>query len=415
MYKVKDIQRVFRPLVGFRNPIITGIAYDLQYLDQTTSCIYVNDQHPLLTKENLFSLAPDPSTTTYQSWLSSTQYYEGDVVESGGSIYVALSDNINTTPSGSSEWQKTNDFEQHLREKLDASIIQLIEDWIARKFQRRTARNLLERKRLFPGAYEIRDEQYTTDGNLILGHKIEVPRNQGLIARIERVGFQYYQPVTFTIYLFKSDTKDPVKSATMTISSAYTQTWVDANWELEPNSAYFVAYFLGDLGKNPAYIDHTPDLQTYGQSGYNYWPYSKFFSITGFSYPATKISEIWPLEDNIYTLAHSYGINLEMSASCDYTELLIEQAPLFASALSMRCALTLLQEFIHNPQSVVNRNERTINKDQLLYEIEGDPRGRKGGLRHRYEQALDALQFDFTGIDTVCLPCRKRSAKYGSI
>jgi len=69
----------------------------------------------------------------------------------------------------------------------------------------------------------------------------------------------------------------------------------------------------------------------------------------------------------------------------------------------------------YNPNTRVNRHESNVKRNEILYEIDGDTQGRKGGLRYMLDKAIDEIQFDMTGIDKVCLPCRRRGVKYTSV
>lgn len=112
-------------------------------------------------------------------------------------------------------------------------------------------------------------------------------------------------------------------------------------------------------------------------------------------------------------------INLKFKkkiASCDYTELIVDQKLLFKTIISKQVAMDMLRQLAYNPNVNINRNQSNINIKQILYEIDGDSRAmHKGGLKKEMEDALEAITLDFTGIDKECLPCQKRTVKYRTV
>jgi hypothetical protein len=80
-----------------------------------------------------------------------------------------------------------------------------------------------------------------------------------------------------------------------------------------------------------------------------------------------------------------------------------------------KIGIKVLQALAYNAEARINRNERNIDFNQIQFEINGDTQGKKQGLLNDYSNALNAISFDTTMIDKICLPCRKTGAKIGTV
>jgi hypothetical protein len=123
-------------------------------------------------------------------------------------------------------------------------------------------------------------------------------------------------------------------------------------------------------------------------------------------------------DDIVSNLGTNYGLNYKVSVSCDYTDFILDQKEQFQTIISKRVAMNLLRVLAFNANSNVNRSSSNVDSTRILYEIDGDSQSTEGNnrsLKDQYETALMAIQFDQTGIDKVCLPCRKRGVKYSTI
>ena len=127
---------------------------------------------------------------------------------------------------------------------------------------------------------------------------------------------------------------------------------------------------------------------------------------------------LWNVKENKYTVNTNYGLNFLISTNCDYTSLIVDQPSVFKSLIWYQVAINLLRELAINPDSRINRNEANLTKNQLLYEIDGDSQGYKSNnnsISFKLKSAFKGVQLDVSGIDKICLPCRKRSARIKEI
>jgi hypothetical protein len=103
---------------------------------------------------------------------------------------------------------------------------------------------------------------------------------------------------------------------------------------------------------------------------------------------------------------------MELSVACDLSDFIIRERDIFATCVQKQMAATVLRTLAMNPDVRVNRNQANASRENLLYEIDGNPQGRATGLGKELKEAYDALDLDTRGIDRICLTCKPTFVKY---
>jgi hypothetical protein len=145
---------------------------------------------------------------------------------------------------------------------------------------------------------------------------------------------------------------------------------------------------------------------------YNLW--SQYLTLHPFSTTGAK-TELGDIESNVYTYSNNYGLNLQLSVACDYTDFIIAQRDAFKTVIGKQLAVDMLREMAFNPNARINRGEENISRQEILYEIDGDTRGRKTGLYNELEKAYSAVEISLEGLHHICLPCEKKGIRYKGI
>lgn len=375
MYSVSQIKSGLigtSPLLSWRqNPDSSGVQIsDANLIATPSSGLYFNDFHPLLTPDNLFSLRPD------------------FMVNQTGTT-------LNTN------------FSTWLRQKTEASVLKAVEAWLAHKFKERTARNLLERDTIFKTATGT---QKDVNNSKKVGKEFVPKRNRGIKMTIKEVGIQLDENCTVTLYLYHHGAQVDTEVVTYT-GNGQTQ-WVTVNWELSGEGSYLVFY---DQAQN-AGVQSINGFYDYIGNTIERPPYYSEKCFRYFSSTEFEVSDVTdtPLS---YTGGTNHGLNFKATVECDYTEFILDQKNLFKNLIGYQVAMDMLREMAYNANVRVNRNASNMAESQklILYEIDGDSQGRKGGLAMKFEEAMKTLQFDETGIDSVCLNCKRRGIRIGSV
>lgn len=370
MYSVSEIKSGLigtTPLISWRqNPDSSGVQInDTSLVTTPSSGLYFNDFHPMLTTDNLFSLRPD-----------------------------YMLDQTGTTLNTSySSW---------LRQKTEAAIIKSIEAWISAKFKDRTARNLLERDTLLKTAT---GSETDTNNSKKVGREFVPVRRRGIKMTIQQIGLQLDTNCTVTVYLRHQNSNE--QSTSFVYTGNGVPQWKTVNWEIDGEGSYLVYYDqaqnAGVKSINGIYDNVAVETECAIKCG-------RYFKSTEFE--TDSLTQPIP-----YTGGTNHGLNFKVMVECDYTEFILEQKTLFKNLIGYQVAMDMLRELAYNANVRVNRNVSNANEMQklILYEIDGDSQGRKGGLSLKFDEALSTLKFDETGIDSICLNCKRRGIRIGSV
>lgn len=403
-YDATTILAALTPLVGYRqneDPNGTQVSE----LITSSSGLWFNDAHPVLTTDNLIAISPDTAAITYNAWNAGTSYVVGDIVTSSGTLYIATASNTNDVPP-SGNWSVYSPFSIWLREITESLILKSIRSWFNLKIIQGTATPLLENRKLYQSSGNISD--LDTNYADLVGLELVPIRSESYRLHISSIGLQFDTAETKTVYLFKSNSTAPLQ----TLSAAYTGSgsleWFDVDWDLDGDGVYYIAYDQGVITGQS--VNGARDYFRYKAAQSNY-PKSKFFQANPFRVNSDG-SALWDIQTNSYTNDTNWGINLQLSVSCDYTQLIVDQKDVFADLIQLEVAQHFIRKLAFNPNVRVNRNQSNIQTEKLLYELDGDSQGRDRGLRKEYEKTLQATTLDFSNVDKLCLPCRKRGSSW---
>lgn len=409
MYNVSSLKTGLIGLVGWRqNPDPSGT----QLTDMLTSAsgLYFNDQHPLLTFENLKSIAPDFSLVSFPAWSALTAYVAGNKVSLSGTLYIAVASSTNQTPPNSTYWSVYHPLTAWLKEKTEAAIIGVIEDWIGWKFEVKTAKSLTGRAQAFMNAVRITD----LDENIgdVVGFEFTPHTSRHTVAVIEKIGVSLSENQSLTVKLFASNSPTALQTQVIAYTGAGGEQWQEVNWELPAGPSYYVVYNQDTLTGQS--INGTRSYNV-GESGETVMPFEvRGLVLSAFRAQADDVAALWDVNENLYTVSTNYGLNFRFNVRCDYTDFLLEQKDLFKTVIAKGVCMRLLREIAYNANVRTNRNNANMNAGlkEILYEIDGDSQGRPGGLKKEYDQAMKAADFSSVGLDRECLPCRKRGVQY---
>ena len=427
MIRIADIQDKMLHLVGWKQ------SYDLSdimlssNLTQTESGMYFQQIHPLLTLDNLRSIAPDFQNYNWQVHDVNKAYKSGEVVRIDDSLYKAIQDVPAETDILDSEyWTETNPFSEWLEEKTKASIVKLVNKFINMKLADKATKSLIENKILFDGTGRLTNK--IENRNKLVGFEIDTVRSKGVTVKIDKIGLQMTEPGSYTLYIFHSSNPEPIYTLTFEKTKANSLEWFKPKDDIllpyesantDAGGSWYLVYKQSELPENAQAIYKDRDWSTGPCKACSrseflaYQAWSKYIEIHPF-----YISEDEEFDPEImnFTYDKNYGINLEVSAYCDLTDFIIKQRAMFQDVLSKQVAIDFLREFAYNPNVRTNRHSINASKLDILTELDGDANSmRQSGLSYELDIALKALSISTQGLDRVCLPCVNNGIKYRSI
>lgn len=439
MIRANDIQEKLLHLIGWEQNYDTS---DLKISDALTvseSGLYFQQIHPLLTLQNMSCIAPDFKNTTFNEYDSEKEYRKGNIVKINDTLYKALQNCKGISPEDESNeiydateyWVETNPFSEWLESKTKASIQKAISRYYTEKIAQGTYKTLCENKTLFDGTGRIVD--VVKNRRNLVGFEIVPIRAKGITTKINKIGLQFTEPGEYTLYLMHSSMYEPVKVITLTKTRKNSIEWFTVDdlylpYQSENNDAggsWYLCYLQSQLPEGSQAIRKDKDwskepCKSCSRSEYTSWlSWSKYLEVHPFYVNEEMLNEgmtLWDVENNEYTYDTNYGINLEVSVSCDITDFIVEQRAIFQDIIAKQVAIDMLREFAYNANVRTNRHSINASRIDILYEIDGDSSSMKqSGLSHQLNLAYKAIKLSTEGLDRVCLPCKNNGIKYRTV
>ena len=434
MVRALDIQEKLLHLIGWEQNYDTS---DLKISDALTvseSGLYFQQIHPLLTLQNMSCIAPDFKNMTFEEYDAEKPYSKGNVIKYESLLYKALQNSTGKQPDIESEyWVETNPFSEWLESKTKASIQKAIARYCNEKIAQGTYKTLCENRTLFDGTGRLVD--VVKNKKNLVGFEIVLVRAKGVTTKINKIGLQFTEPGEYTLYLMHSSMDAPVKIIKLNKIRKNSVEWFSLNdvylpYQSEDNDAggsWYLCYFQSELPEGSQAIRKDKDWskEPCGSCSRRellaWMAWSKYIEVHPFfvNEELVEIEEkprLWDVENNQYTYDNNYGLNLEITISCDITDFIIEQRMLFQDIIAKQVAVDMLREFAYNANVRTNRHSINASRLDILYEVDGDSSSmKKSGLSYQLDMAFKAIKLSTEGIDRVCLPCKNNGIKYRTV
>ena len=435
MVRANDIQEKLLHLIGWEQNYDTS---DLKISDALTvseSGLYFQQIHPLLTLQNMSCIAPDFKNITFPEYNSEKEYSKGNVVDYQGTQYKALQKAQGKQPDIESEyWVETNLFSEWLESKTKASIQKAIARYCNEKTVEGTNKPLCESRTLFDGTGRLVDT--VKNKKNLVGFEIVPVRAKGVTTEINKICLQFTKAGEYTLYLMHSSMDAPVKIIKLNKIRDNSAEWFTVDdlylpYQSEDNDAggsWYLCYFQSELLEGSQAIRKNKDWskEPCGSCSRRellaWMAWSKYLEIHPFFVNEELINtedeslHLWDVENNQYTYDNNYGLNLEVTVSCDITDFIVEQRMMFQDVIAKQVAVDMLREFAYNSNVRTNRHSINASRLDILYEVDGDSSSmKKSGLSYQLDMAFKAIKLSTSGIDRVCLPCRNNGIKYRTV
>lgn len=430
MIRIQEIQEALLHLVGWEQD------YDPQRqiadsLTETESGLTFQQAHPMVTLENIRAIMPEGYMYQYPAWSNSTEYKKGDKVSHSDKVWESTANhNEGNTPADDSDYWKEYDFVSVWIDRLTRSAIaKTVQTFLGMKTLQQESKTLLERRSLFDGAGRLNNT--ISNGQKIVGMEIVPAYSMGVTTRLERIGLQMTGATgKVVLYIFHSSQVAPYKTIDFTVTKGDgTMEWMDLKDVYLPymgeTGAWYLCYDQADLPEGMEAVNVTKDWSrepcgTCNRGSLEAWrELSRYIQVSPFRTDAletfAEYPEMWDIEKNIYTNTHNYGINMVVSVGCDLTDFIIKQRSIFATVLQRQLAVDVIRTLAMNPEVRVNRHQANASREDLLYEVDGNPQGRATGLGNELKEAYAALDLDTRGIDRICLTCKPTGVRYTTV
>lgn len=426
MIRIKELQEQLRPLVGWESD--GTLPSDLTESD---SGLYYQQRHALLTLDNIRSILGNNADAP--AWNNQTAYSVGSIVTQGAQLWKAdTATAAGDEPGVSDKWSEYDELSDYLRRATDSGIATMVNKFVENKSMGRTSKALLEHKTIFDGSG--RTNNVVVQTHSLVGWELEPMRNLGVTVQIHRIGLQMRSAAgVVTLYLFHSSRSEPVKVFHLEVLRQSTYQWFSVQDVFLPylgsdtNSGgkWYLCYHEDDLPTGMEAVNMIRDFakdpchQCGGGNVSEWRNLTRYVRVSPFAVTVesdwSEHPEMWDTEDMEYRSKNCYGINIELSVGCDLTDFIKAQRNIFASVLQTQVAYDVLRAIAYNPNAAVNRNQSNVQRQDFIMELDGSTYTRSAGIRGELERAYKALEVDTQGMDSVCVPCRRRGVNYGGV
>jgi hypothetical protein len=437
MYRVAKIKELIS-LIGWRQNFDTADFEIDASLTTSDSGQFYQDIHPLLTLDNVKSIAPEFERVTIPDWVVGTNYTTGQRVTQSGNTYIALRDNVGVDPTtddqnNPTDWDLYDAFSDWLKQKTEASIIKAVKNIYDYRIKEEAAKSLIENKVLFDGTGRIKNTLGNT--NSLVGFEITPLRGFGVTTKIDKIATQFTGGVEdLTLYLFHSSRSEPIRTITLTRTLDDSMEWFTPDQDIflpyvgggnDAGGSWYLVYDQNALGANVEAIikerdwSKRPcsDCQSERFDYENWRAWSKYLEVHPFkTNDDFSGTVLWDVESNLYTYSTNYGLNLQISVHCDISDLIVDQRKEFETYLGLQVAADFIREMAYNPNYNINRTQQNFSKAELLYELDGDSTSyKKSGIKHELKVAMEAISINLDKMSRVCFQCNRRGVRYKSV
>ena len=436
MVRACDIQEKLLHLIGWEQNYDTS---DLKISDALTvseSGLYFQQIHPLLTLQNMSCIAPDFKNITFPEY-ENKEFSKGNIVTYNGKTYKLIRETNRdeqkqlVPPYNSEYWVETNPFSEWLEGKTKASIQKAITRYCNEKTAEGTNKPLCESRTLFDGTGRLVDT--VKNKKNLVGFEIVPIRAKGVTTKINKICLQFTKAGEYTLYLMHSSIYEPIRTIKLTKTRDNSAEWftIDDLYlpyqseDIDAGGSWYLCYSQSELPEGSQAIRKNKDWskEPCGSCSRRellaWMAWSKYLEIHPF-YVNEELTDIedeslhlWDVENNQYTYDNNYGLNLEVTVSCDITDFIVEQRMMFQDVIAKQVAIDMLREFAYNSNVRTNRHSINASRPDILYEVDGDSSSmKKSGLSYQLDIAFKAIKLSTSGIDRVCLPCKNNGIKY---
>jgi len=403
--------------VGFRGSLDTTMPTLESDLLASSSGLYVNDQHALITVENIYNCIVNTGLITLPTaWSNSTNYTTGQQVTVSGIVYKALANNTNVAVTVTATWERLgNPISIYLTEKLKQAQANLAQKVFQQKNLNQSAKSILPDVMLYDNNANIRKTIPTQ--NRFVGFKLTLTEGD-LGAIIRKLGMMFNSAQTdLNIYLYNSSIQDAVKIWTVTTTKQFTFEWITLAEQTmsflsdttNAASEFYIGYYEEDLAGSMAINNEYSFLKNFcgpcnplNANLRNKW--SKYLRVEPFYVTSTNLpgdrtmwnSDFTEITDNI-----NFGLNLLVSVFCDVTDYFCRNKAGLGNAIALQCAVSIIEDMAFSARD----NQQSQKLANMATFALGNQQNNTPGLMDKLNQAIMQVDFNYSGTNSDCLPC----------
>lgn len=420
MYIQTTVIDCLKNLVGFRQNDNPDYPTLVPSLLTTETGLYFQDAHPLLTIENIDQCARNFDHYSFPNYAAGSTYSTGQRVRFSGLVYESLVDsNTGNQPDTSPiQWTEVNLLSQFLISMVEAGVNDVAKFLFIDKKIREITKTIFENVLLFTGVGSLADKVIKRDR--FVGFAIELKDHNNLQTIINRIGMQFdtVNPA-FDLYVFHTSRTDPIATLQFNVTGPNNFSWHTPTTGSIPTLEYhsrdydvgglfIIGYYEEDLVGQAIDKEYNFNREPCGSCNrlnldyYRKW--SEFMNITPIEVSSGNIGtkgQLFDINNLGYTYHENFGLNLDLTVRCDISDFICQERTVFTDAVYYSVAKNLIRMIAFN----VRENDVSKQvKQEALVELE-----REFGISTSVKRAMKALSFDFSDLNTACLPCNQQA------
>jgi hypothetical protein len=309
MYQIDQVKTGLSGLIGWRQDTVSGIPTISAENLATSSGMYFQDYSAMVTIRNIYDCQEDAE----------------------------ISD---------------ADFNTLLTNLTNAAIVKILNAIYS-------SEDFIENKVLYP--YE-KDWANTIDNTTsFVGFEIDCPTRKDLLWTINKIFTSFDSADTVKILLFSSNKNAPLQSQEISVSEL-TDTETDLDWDLSKFDNAGGKFYIGYLrsGLTAKAINREYELAN-RMACFNTL---KIQPIIVNDWDAETLFDV----NNVENVSETFGLNFDITAWKDYTNVIVKNKNKFTSAIGYQVAADVLELILHATRS--NRIQR-LKEGHVLFELEG--------------------------------------------
>lgn len=304
------------------------------------------------------------------------------------------------------------DLQTYLDDVFNKEPLEAVKAFIRNHKELTAARHLVDNADITKKMHHFVD-QVTKSGRFV-GVKIQPAVSENIVIQVRSIGVQFsaLNPA-LTLYVFESSQNEPIKTITLTgHNKTNSLQWfdqTDVKFYYKDDSGgtgqeFYIGYFEDDL--NGMAVDTRLNCGTCpGNKDSAYIQATKHMAISGVNFNSSHLNGTdLPNTKQQGLNEQTYGLHLKLNVTCDITSILCDNIAQFDNLVTQRIAMRIFKDF-YNTAEIGGTSEMSRNRALTNLEMAED----------EFKRELKALELDFTQIDKICLPCKKKSYKTGQL
>jgi len=423
-------------VVGFHNPTNPEYPNLLPSLLGSTSGLYVNDCHSLLTIENLVQSIKNFSHYNYTAFSTVTRdaggYTTGSKTAYSGTNYeyidtVASSVSTPLPDADADVWREIDELSDYLIKAVYSGIDRMLDSFMNGKKMKTVSKSIFENILLYQGTGDLADTE--TNNDKFVGIRLRFKKKQrNIVGIINKIGCHFNSSFEgLDIKLYHDSQQDHISTFAVNHSTANSFQWNALTTDnilrffdsYDAGGDFYLGYKQSDLDELGARaINKNVSWETRPITDDDVWlnyfkQYSKYIDIIGFSVDESRM-----VNDKMFnpvymdlTPLKTYGLNLNLTVKADLTPLFTQENHTLSNAIKYNVGMVLMESLAYNTResNQIANQVRAQAEKQLFHHKEA-----YGTLYDKCKGADQGLSFDFSEMDDVLAADNKHRFRINS-